>query len=98
MPCPQDAKSAAIRGQNDLACTKVRAAIILTSYFCAFGTIIDPVYEFMTSNRTARGVDGQPPSPTTTKGAQLVGWALMPPCRSRASMDWRSASARPISG
>ncbi len=48
MPCPQDAKSAAIRGQNDLARTKVRAAIILTSYFCAFGTILDPVYEFMT--------------------------------------------------
>ncbi len=46
MPCPQDAKSAAIRGQNDLARTKVRAAIILTSYFCAFGTIPDPVYEF----------------------------------------------------
>ncbi len=46
MPCPQDAKSAAIRGQNDLARTKVRVAIILTSYFCVFGTIIDPVYEF----------------------------------------------------
>ncbi len=45
MPCPQDAKSAAIRGQNDLARTKVRAAIILTSYFCAFGTILDPVYD-----------------------------------------------------
>ena len=48
MPCPQDARSAAIDGQNDPARTKVCAAIILTSYFCAFGTIIDPVYEFMT--------------------------------------------------
>ncbi len=48
MPCPQDARSAAIRGQIDLARTKVRAAIILTSYFCAFGTIPDPGYEFMT--------------------------------------------------
>ncbi len=50
MPCPQDAKSAAIRGQNDLARTKVRAAIILTSYYCAFGTIIDPVYGFTAQN------------------------------------------------
>ncbi len=31
IPCPQDAKS---------------AAIILTSYFYAFDTILDPVYEF----------------------------------------------------
>ncbi len=46
MPCPQDAISAAIRGQSDLARTKVRAAIILTSCFCAFDTIPDPVYGF----------------------------------------------------
>ncbi len=46
MPCQQDAGSVAIPGQNDLARTKVRAVIILTSYFCAFDTIPDPVYGF----------------------------------------------------
>ena len=50
MPCPQDARSAAIRGQNDLARTKVRVEIILTSYFCAFDTILDPVHEFTAWN------------------------------------------------